>query len=68
MKIVSRGSNGRHRTLTVPTRAQLMSLFQSKRIMSDPQHHSLKHPPIYTLENLAITLERSAKPIPGHLV
>ena len=66
MKIVNRGFCGRHRTLIVPTRAHLMSLFQSKRIMPDPQHRSLRSLPIYPLENLAITLEKSAKSILGH--
>lgn len=67
MKLVSRGFNGLHRSLTVPIRAHLVFLFQFKRITSDPQHLSLIHPPIYTLEKLAFTLERTAKPIPGHL-
>lgn len=69
MKIVSRGFHGPDRSLTVPTRALLVSLFQLKRIMSDRQHSSpLRHRPIYTLEKLAITPEKTAEPIPGHLV
>lgn len=73
MKVVSRDFNGAHRSLTVPTQAHLVTVFQSKRIMSDPQHlsldyHKLRLPPIYPLEVIAITLERTAKPIPGHLV
>lgn len=68
MKIVSRGFSEPHRSLTVLTRALLVSLFQFKRIMSDPQHISLRHPHIYTLGRLAITLEETVKPIPGHLV
>ena len=69
MKIVSQGFNRSHRNLTVPTRAHRVSRVQSERMMPNQQHLSpLRHQIRYTLENLAIILERTAKPIPGHSV
>lgn len=43
MKVVSRGFNGPYRSLTVPTQAHLVSLFQFKKIMSDPQYLTLNY-------------------------